>query len=83
LAGGRWQKFRTVAGTVGVITAVIAGSAAGLAVAAAFSHTLPASIAAGGSVGLCVLTALIRYQASVWRSAMKTTLLSRTQFRRG
>jgi hypothetical protein len=30
LRGGRWQGFLTVAGMVGVITAVLAGSAAGL-----------------------------------------------------
>ena len=28
--GGRWQRFLTVAGMVGVVTAVLAGSAAGL-----------------------------------------------------
>jgi hypothetical protein len=74
LRGGRWQKFRTIAGTVGIITAVVAGSAVGLAVAAIPSHSLPAAMAMGGSVGVGVLIALMRYQASAWRSAMDVAL---------
>jgi hypothetical protein len=78
LRGGRWQKFRTVAGTVGVITAVVAGSAVGLAVAAVSSHSLPAAITAGALVGLGVLTALMRHQALAWRSATAATLFDKT-----
>ena len=52
LTGGRWQMFRTIAGTVGVITAVVAGSGVGLAVAVVSSNSIPAALAGGGCVGL-------------------------------
>ncbi len=65
LTGGRWQTFRTIAGTVGVITAVVAGSAVGLAVAVVSSNSIPAALAGGGCVGLGIGVALMRYLASV------------------
>jgi hypothetical protein len=40
LWGGRWQKFRTVAGMVAVVTAVLAGSAIGLLAAVVSDHSL-------------------------------------------
>ena len=51
-------EFRTIAGTVGVITAVVAGSAVGLAVAVVSSNSLPAALAGGGCVGLGIWVAL-------------------------
>ena len=63
------QGFRTVAGMVGVITAVLAGSEVGLAVATVFDA--PAAALASGSVfGLVVLLALMRYQLHIWARAM-------------
>ena len=76
LRGGRWQGFLTVAGMVGVITAVLAGSAAGLlaAVAAdhslvAADHSLVAALGAGAVVAVAVLVALMRFQNSTWKRA--------------
>jgi hypothetical protein len=63
------QGFRTVAGMVGVITAVLAGSEVALAVATAFDA--PAAALTSGSVfGLVVLLALMRYQLHMWARAM-------------
>jgi hypothetical protein len=44
--GRRWQRFLTVAGMVSVVTAVLAGSAAGLGAAVAVHHQLAAALAA-------------------------------------
>jgi hypothetical protein len=63
------QGFRTVAGMVGVITAVLAGSEGGLAVAAAFDAPA-AALATGCMVALAVLFGLMRYQRHGWASAM-------------
>ena len=63
------QAFRTVAGMVGVITAVLAGSEAGLAVAAAFDAPA-AALASGCAVALAVLFGLVRYERLEWARAM-------------
>ena len=63
------QGFRTVAGMVGVITAVLAGSEGGLAVAAAFDAPA-AALATGCVVALAVLFGLMRYQRHAWARAM-------------
>ncbi len=78
LTGGRWQTFRTIAGTVGVITAVVAGSAVGLAVAVVSSNSIPAALAGGGCVGLGIEVALMRYLASVCNAATEATLFDDT-----
>jgi hypothetical protein len=67
LWGGAWQGFRTVAGMVAFITAVLAGSAVGLLAAIISSHSLAAAIAAGGTAAVATLAALMRYQGSVWK----------------
>jgi hypothetical protein len=70
LRGGRWQGYRTVAGMVAFITAVLAGSAVGLLAAIVSAHSLAAALAAGGTAAVATLAALMRYQGSVWmRSA--------------
>ena len=74
LWGGRWQRFRTVAGMVAVITAVLAGSAVGLFAAVASDHSLAAALAAGGVVALAALGALTRYRASAWERAASAPL---------
>jgi hypothetical protein len=63
------QGFRTVAGMVGVITGVLAGSEVGLAVATAFDAP-PAALASGSVFALVVLLALMRYQLHMWARAM-------------
>jgi hypothetical protein len=75
LWGGAWQGYRTVAGMVAVITAVLAGSAVGLLTAIVSGHSLAAALAAGGAAAVAALAALMRYQASAWkRSASMPTL---------
>jgi hypothetical protein len=68
LRGGYFQGFRTIAGMVGVITAVLAGSEAGLGVIAAFDAPA-ASFAAGGMVALAAVVGLMTYQRTVWARA--------------
>jgi hypothetical protein len=66
LRGGRWQVFLTVAGMVGVVTAVLAGSAAGLLAAVASGHSLVVALVVGVVVAVAVLVWLMRFQASAW-----------------
>ncbi len=67
LRGGRWQAYRTVAGMVAFITAVLAGSAVGLLAAIVSAHSLAAALAAGGTAAVATLAALMRYQGSAWK----------------
>ena len=68
LRAGYWQAFRTVAGMVGVVTAVLAGSAAGLLTAIADGHSGVAGFVAGGIVGVAILVALMESQFRRFRS---------------
>ena len=63
---GLWQQFVTVAGMVAVITAVLAGSAAGLLAAVVSGHSLVPALVAGVVVAAAALTGLMRYQNSAW-----------------
>jgi hypothetical protein len=75
LWGGRWQGLRTVAGMVALITAVLAGSAAGLLAAIVSAHSLAAALATGGTAAVATLATLMRYQESAWkRSASMPTM---------
>jgi hypothetical protein len=65
LVSGLFQQFRTIAGMVGVITAVLAGAEAGLAVISAFDAPV-VSFAAGGVVALGALVAMMKYIGSAW-----------------
>ena len=67
--GDRWQGYRTVAGMVAVITAVLAGSTATLAAILIFDHSLAAAVISGAAVALSVMIAMIRYQVSAWERA--------------
>jgi hypothetical protein len=67
--GDRWQGYRTVAGMIAVITAVLAGSTAALAAILIFDHSLAAAVIAGALVALPVMIAMIRYQDSAWERA--------------
>jgi hypothetical protein len=51
---------------VGVVTAVLAGSAAGLLAAVASGRSLVAALVAGVPVAIVVLVWLMRYQRSAW-----------------
>jgi len=76
ILGGRWQGFRTVAGMVGVITAVLAGSTASLVAIEISDHSLAAALTAGGAVALAALIVLMRFQRSVWMRAAAAPLIA-------
>ena len=67
--GDRWQGYRTVAGMVAVITAVLAGSTAALVAILIFDHSLAAAVISGTLVALPTMIALIRHQDSAWERA--------------
>jgi hypothetical protein len=70
LSGRRWQAYRTVAGMVAVITAVLAGSAVGLLTAIVSAHSLAAALVAGGTAAVVTLAALMLYQGSAWKRSL-------------
>jgi hypothetical protein len=72
--GGRWQRFFTISGMVGLVTAVLAGSAAGLLAAVISDHVLVAAVIAGVLVAVAVFAALIQVQVSTWRRAAALVL---------
>ena len=63
------QSLRTVAGMVGVITAVLAGATAGLAAIAISRHSLAAALTASVLVALAAVTVLMRFQERAYRRA--------------
>jgi ABC-type sugar transport system permease subunit len=67
--GDRWQGFRTVAGMIAVLTAVLAGSTAALAAILIFDHSLAAAVISGAVVALPVMIAMIRHQDLAWQRA--------------
>jgi hypothetical protein len=69
LLAGRWQGWRTISGMIGVITAVLAGSAAGLLAAVSSDHSLAAALAAGAAISVAVIWALMRHQRAAWAQA--------------
>jgi hypothetical protein len=71
----RWQEFRTVAGMVSVVTAVLAGSTASLAAIQISDHSLAAALISGALVALVALIAMTRYQRSAWFAASSTPLV--------
>jgi hypothetical protein len=75
LGGGYWQQvFRTVAGMIGVVTAVLTGAAAGLLATLASGHSAVAGFVTGGVVGVAVQMALMWYQSSAWGKAHQLRL---------
>ena len=76
LSGGRWQAYRTVASMVAVITAVLAGSAAGLLAAIVSLHSLTAALIAGGTAAAVTLAVLMRRQASVWKRSVSIPIIT-------
>ena len=69
MPGDRWQGYRTVAGMVAVITAVLAGSTAALAAILIFDHSLGAAVISGAVVALPVMIAMVRREDSAWQRA--------------
>ena len=67
---GGFQRFRTVAGMVAVITSVLAGSTAGLLAAVSSDHSAVIGFVVGGAVAAAALVAMMRYQHSAWRQQM-------------
>ena len=67
--GDRWQGYRTVAGMVAVLTAVLAGSTAAVAAILIFDHSLAAAVTSGALVALPTMIAMIQYQDSAWERA--------------
>ncbi len=59
-----------------MITAVLAGSAAGLLAAVVFQHSLVAALVAGVVVAVAVLVGLLRYQASAWEQVSAAPLFA-------
>jgi hypothetical protein len=57
---------------VGVITAVLAGSAAGLLAGIAAGHSLVAALPVGAVVAIAVLAALMRHQYLAWKQVIST-----------
>jgi hypothetical protein len=55
------QKFLTIAGTVAVITSVLAGAAAGLIGAVASEHSAWVAVSVGAATAAATLAVLIRY----------------------
>lgn len=69
------QAFRTIAGMIAVITAVLTGSAAALIAVLAFDHSLAAALISGGVVAVAVLVRLLRFQWSALRRAASAPLI--------
>ena len=72
--GDRWQGYRTVAGMVAVITAVLAGSTGALAAILIFDHSLAAAVISGTLIAVPTMLAMIRYQDSEWERAAAVPL---------
>jgi hypothetical protein len=69
------QSLRTVAGMVGVITAVLAGATAGLVAVAASSHSLAAALISSVVVALAAMILLMRFQVRAYRRVQAGRLL--------
>jgi hypothetical protein len=69
LPRSRWQGWRSIAGMVAVITAALAGSAAGLLAAVASNHSLAAALSVGAAVGIAIVWLLMRRQYAAWTEA--------------
>jgi hypothetical protein len=72
LFSGYRQLFRTLAGMVGVVTAVLTGSAAGLLATIASGYSGLAGFITGGVVGVAVLVLLTRFQHAAWERALQS-----------
>jgi hypothetical protein len=67
----RWRVYRTVTGTIGLITAVLVGSAAGLLEALAFGRSVTGGFVTDTLVTVAVLAALLWFEHRAWASASR------------
>jgi hypothetical protein len=74
LNGGRWQRLRTIAGMIAVLTAILASSSAAIVGVLIFHHRLAPAIALAAGVAVASLTTLLRYEARAWRRARSQPL---------
>jgi hypothetical protein len=74
LWSGPWQRLRTVAGMVGVITAVLVGSTASLVAGVAAGRSLPVGLGSGILVAVATFIVLMRYHQAAWKRAGTTRL---------
>jgi hypothetical protein len=74
LPRSRWQGWRSIAGMVAVITAALAGSAAGLLAAVTSNHSLAAALPAGAAVGIAIVWMLMRRQVAAWTQTSEAQL---------
>ena len=81
LRSGFWSALRTTAGMIGVVTAVLTGSAAGLLATIVAGHSAVAGFVTGGVVGVAVLVALMWFQLSAWVQAHQQRLFDDEQER--
>ena len=83
LWAGRWQGFRTVAGMVAVVTAVLAGAAVGQLAATLSGHSLVAALVVGPVIGIAALVVMMRYQRRVWDRAITAVLFPTDEAEQG
>jgi hypothetical protein len=76
LRGNPWQRFVTVAGMVSVVTAVLAGSGAGILGAVLSGANLVAALVTGVVVGGAVMVILMHIQAATWRRVSAAALFA-------
>ncbi len=69
LGGDRFQGYRTVSGMLAVITAVLAGSTAGLVGAVISDHSLVISLVSGALAAAVTLAGLMRLHEAAWKTA--------------
>ena len=70
----RWRVFRTAAGMIGLVTAVLAGSTAGLLDALVFGRSITGGFIADGLVTVGVLTAMMWFERRAWASGRPDSL---------
>jgi hypothetical protein len=71
LEGRRWRFYRTVAGMIGTVTAVLTGVTAGTITEIVTGNSVPRGWGTSGVVGVGVLAGLIRVHDRVWRQASR------------
>jgi len=70
----RWRVFRTAAAMIGLVTAVIAGSAAAMFDAVVFGRSLIHGFITYGLVSVAVLAGLAWFQHRAWKPARRERL---------
>jgi hypothetical protein len=79
----RCQGFRTVAGMVAVVTAVLAGAAVGQLAAILSGHSLVAALVAGAVTGIAALVVMMLYQRRAWDRATTAVIFPTDEAEQG